>query len=121
MAAWGSFFNCYHHHSSFVLRNRDVMANIISSREDKTQGDPLAIVAYMIGFLPLIKVLKSTYPDVTHPCYANDYGALGTSDNLEIHFNLLKLHDTARRYYPEPTKIILIVHLNNPEAGELCG
>ena len=32
------------------------------------------MVAYGIGFLPLIKHLKSAYPDVTHTWYARDAG-----------------------------------------------
>ena len=64
------------------------------------QGDALAMVAYVIGVLPLIKRLKLAYPDVTQPWYANDAGELGTFDNMELYFNLLKRFVLGRGYYP---------------------
>ena len=65
----------------------------------------------------LIKDLKSAYTDVTHTWYADDYGTLGKFDNLEICFNSLKCHDPAQGYYPDTTKIILIVHLKISNRG----
>ena len=53
------------------------------------QGVSLAIVAYSIGVLPLIKILKVEYPDVTHIWYADDDGALGTFNSIGLYFNLL--------------------------------
>ena len=47
------------------------------SREGVPQGDPLDMVAYGIGILPLIKNLKAEFTDVTQPWYADDAGALG--------------------------------------------
>ena len=43
-----------------------------------TQGYTVPMVAYGIDILPLIKNLKSEFPDVTHPWYADDVSALGT-------------------------------------------
>ena len=88
-------------------------------REGVTQGDPLEMVAYRIGILPLIKCLKSTYPDRTQTWYADDSGALGTFDHLDRHFKVLKCNDPARGYYLKPIKIILAVHPQNLESGEL--
>ena len=68
------------------------------------------MVASVIGVLPLIKRPKFSYPDITQPWYANNAGTLGTIDNLEIYFNLLKTNGPERGYYPDPTKIVLIVH-----------
>ena len=92
MAIWRYFFNCYRHHSSLVLRNGDGTYNILHSREDVTQGYPLAMVVYDIGVLPLIKSLKSAYHGVTNPWYVDNYGSLGGFDNLERYFNSLKCH-----------------------------
>ena len=50
------FFKRYCHHSSFILRNGDSTANILHSREGVTQGYPLAMFAYGIGALLLIKL-----------------------------------------------------------------
>ena len=104
------FFNCYCCHSYLVLRNRDGTANIVHSRDDVMQGDPLGTVPYGIIILPLIKCQKWTYLDVTQPWFADDDGALGTFDKLEQYFNSLKCNGLARGYYPNPTKIILDVH-----------
>ena len=85
------------------------------------QGYPLAVVTYDIRILPLIKRLKSTYPDATQTWYANNYGSLGTFDNLEQYFNLLKRNGPDQGYNLDPTKIILIVHPNNIKAGGVFG
>ena len=69
--------------------------------------------AYGILVLPIIKCLKSANHDVTQLWYADDYGALGTFDNMELYFNSLKHNGMERGYYPNPTKIILIVHTEN--------
>ena len=93
------------------------MANIICSREGGTQVEPLSMVDYGILILLLIKVHKLTYPDGKQPRYANNSGSLGIFDHLEKYFNSLKRNFLARGYYPNPTKIIMIVHLNNLEEG----
>ena len=82
--------NCYCLQSSIVLRNGDETANTFHSKEGATQGYPLTIVVYGIGFIPLTKRLKLTYPEVIQRWYADDAGALGTFDNLEQYFNLVK-------------------------------
>ena len=38
---------------------------------------------------------------------------------MELYFNLLKRNSPERGYYPEPTKIIMIVHPENIEVGKL--
>ena len=54
-----------------------------------TQGDPLAMIAYGIGILPLIKNPKRAIPDVTQPWYTDDAGDLGTFARLDTYFDLL--------------------------------
>ena len=58
------------------------MASILHSREGVTQGGTLAMIAYGIGILPRINNLKQEIPDVTHPWYVDDAGALGTFARL---------------------------------------
>ena len=84
-----------------------------------TQVNPLDMVAYGIGILSLIKVLKSMYPDVMQPWYADNSGSLGTFDHLERYFKALNCNGPAWGYNPDPTKIILTVHPQILEAGEL--
>ena len=60
-------FNCYRHWSSLVLQNKNGTASFLHSKEGVTQGDPLAMIAYMIGILPLINNLKREIPDVNQP------------------------------------------------------
>ena len=100
MDVWSSFvLNCCNNHSIFLLRDRDGTDNILHNQEGVTQGDSLAMVAYGIGVLTPIKLLKWTYHDVTKPWYADDAGELCTSDNLERYFNLLKRHGPDQGYY----------------------
>ena len=48
------------------------MSSFLQSREGVTQRYPLAMVAYSIGTVMLIKNLKTEFPDVTQPSYADD-------------------------------------------------
>ena len=77
----------------------------------------MAIVAYRIKIIPLIKHLKSKYPDVTQPWYADKAGALGMFDYLDEYFKALKRNGPERGYFSEPTKSILVVNPQNLEAG----
>ena len=79
------------------------------------------MVAYGIGVLQLIKHLKVVNPDTTQPWYDNNARALVMFDNLERYFNLLNHIVSDWMYYPSPIKIIMIVHPNNLEAGEMFG
>ena len=97
------------------------MASILHNREGVTQGDPLAMIVYGIGILPLIKNLKWEIPDVTQPWYADDAGALGTFSRLESHFYSLTHQGPKQGYHLKPTKGILIVRPEKLEAGKLFG
>ena len=81
-----------------------------------TQGDPLTMITYRIGILPLIKNLKREIPDVTQPWYADDSGYLGTFTRLETYFNSLTRQGLGWGYHPEPYKSVLIVCPENIEA-----
>ena len=69
--------------------------------------------SYGIGVLPLIKNLKAAHPGVTQPWYNRNAGAILTFGNIELYFNLLKLFGLSRGYYPEFSKMVLIVYLDN--------
>ena len=55
----------------------DGSGHFLHSKEGVTQGDPLPMIVYGIGVLPLIQKLRNTHPHVTQPWYADDAGAGG--------------------------------------------
>ena len=58
-------YNCYRHWSTLVVRNtEDGSGHFLHSKEGVTQGDLLAMIAYGIGILPLIRVLQVDHPRV---------------------------------------------------------
>ena len=85
-------FNCYRYWSSMTLQNWNGAVSFLHNSEGLKQGDPLYMVAYGIGILLLTKQLKAEFPDVTHPWYADDVGALSMIANVELYFNLLKIY-----------------------------
>ena len=58
--------------------------NIMYGREGVMQGGAPAMVAYVIGVLPLTKKLKVEYPDVTQPWYTYDDDALGMFNKIGL-------------------------------------
>ena len=62
-------FNCYRHWATLVVRDTgDGSGHFFQSKEGVTQGDPLIMIAYEIGVLPLIRELWGAHPRVTQPC-----------------------------------------------------
>ena len=47
-------FNCYRHWVTLVIMAGEETGHFLYSKEDVTQGDPLAMVADGMGVLPLI-------------------------------------------------------------------
>ena len=113
-------YNCYRHWATLVVRNtEDGSVHFLHSKEGVTQGDPLAMIAYGIGVLHLIRVLRADHPQVSQPWYADDAGAGGKFGDIMAHFRDLQLKGPARGYFPEPTKSILVVSEQNvPRAKE---
>ena len=67
------------------------------------------MIVYGIGVLPLIRELRSSYPQVTQPWYADGMEAGGTFQHILEYFWDLQVRGLARGYYPDPTKSILVV------------
>ena len=66
-------FNCYLHWATLVVMDiGDGSCHFLHSKEGMTQGDPLAMIAYGIEVLPLIRELWDAHPCVTQPWYADD-------------------------------------------------
>ena len=97
------------------------MTSIIHSREVLTQGDPIVMIAYGIGIIPLINNLKREIPDVTQPWYAVNASDLGMFARLETYFDSLTRQVPGWGYHPDLTKIVLIVRPDNLEAGKMFG
>ena len=88
----------------------------IWSQEGTTQGDPLAMVMYAIGTLPLIHRLQGPVAQVW---YADDASAGGCATGLRRWWDVLQSSGPLFGYYPNPRKTCLIVkseHLRNAEA-----
>ena len=80
-------FNCYRHWATLDVRDiGDGSGHFLHSKEGVTYGDPLAMIAYGRGVLPLIRELKEAHPCVTQPWYADDAGAGGTFADVQAHF-----------------------------------
>ena len=80
-------FNCYHHWATLVVRDiGDGSGHFLHRKEGVTQGNPLIMIAYGIGVLPLILELREAHPRVTQPWYADDVGAGETFIDVQVHF-----------------------------------
>ena len=110
-------FNCYRHHSLLVVRNPGSKAFTFYSKEGVTQGDPLAMVAYGVAILPLIRKLKELNQLLTQSWYADDASAAGTFDRILKLFNDLVRIGPDFGYFPNASKSILITHPDRLEAA----
>ena len=68
----------------------DRSGHFLHSKEGVTQGYPLAMIAYDIGVLPLIRDLQGAHSRVTKPWYADDAGAGGEFPNIMEHLRDLQ-------------------------------
>ena len=114
-------FNFYRHWSSIFLLSGNGTASFLHSKEGMTKGYPLEMIVYGTGILPLINNIKQEIPNVTHPWYADDAGALGMFARLATYFYSLTRQGLGWGYYPKPPKIVLIVRPENIEAGKESG
>ena len=76
------------------------------------------MIVYGIGVLPLIRELRNAHPRVTQPWYVDYAGAGGMFQQILEQFRDLQARGPARGYYPEPTKIILVVAPGNIALAE---
>ena len=79
-------FNCYRHWATLVVWDTgDGSGHFLHRKEGVTQGDPLAMIAYGIGVLPLIRELQDAHLRVTQTWYVDDAGAGGTFQHILEH------------------------------------
>ena len=76
------------------------------------------MIAYGIGVLPLIRVLRSDHPQVYQAWYADDAGAGGTFRDIMAHFRDLQHKGLARgTFCSETTKMLLVGSGKYPRDG----
>ena len=65
-----------------MIRAGDGTSQFLYIKEGVTQGDPLNMVAYELGILPLIRELQKAHPGVTQTWYADGAWAGITSEGF---------------------------------------
>ena len=100
-------FNMYRHSARQIIRNGAASETILS-REGVTQGDPLAMIAYGLGLVPLAKRLRADVPSCLQPWYADDSAAQGRASEVERFFDILLEKGKSVGYHPSPSKCIVI-------------
>jgi hypothetical protein len=112
-------FNCYRHWSILAVRGKNGDVFVLYSKNGFTQGDPIAMIAYGIGLLPLIETLGEKHKDVDQNWYADDAGIGALFPGIRRYLeSLQELGPTPFGYLPEPEKCILVVKEHNKAAAE---
>ena len=69
------------------MRNNDGYGGEwLASMEGVTQGDPLSMILYGIGMLPLTRLLKKDVPGCNQPWYADDAGTADSFDDIILYY-----------------------------------
>ena len=63
----------------------DRSIHFLHIKEGMAQGDPISMMAYGIGILPLIRELHAAHPHFKQPWYADDTGAGGKLETPQEH------------------------------------
>ena len=74
---WSALLLQLLHHALLVNHGTIGKSLIISSQERVTQGDPLSMICYGIGIIPLIRMLKSEFPAAIQQWLAVDGSTAG--------------------------------------------
>ena len=81
----------------------------IASREDTTQGDPLAMAMYALAITPLIKRLKEQVPTASQVWFADDSSAAGRLVALRNWWQHLMILGPEFGYFPNAGKTTVVV------------
>ena len=112
-------FNVYRGFSVIVFRGVTPNAvRILFSREGTTQGCPLAMLAYAIGILPLIRLLKDPSQHI-QSWYADDSACSGFLRCIRNWFDRLLAEGPSYGYFAEPSKSTLVVKEENMEEARI--
>jgi hypothetical protein len=101
-----------------MIRGNNGIGTVLYSKEEVTQGDPLAMVAYGIRLLLIIRQLTAEFLAVKQPWYADDARAGGSFDGIRAYFHWLQEIGPKPGYYPEPDKCILVVREHNHKTAK---
>ena len=78
-----------------------------------TQVDPLLMVSYGMGILPLIQELQNAHPRVEKPWYADEDGASGTLKLIRCCLDVLMMLRPVGSYFLETTTSVLVGSTQN--------
>ena len=95
-----------------VIRDKDGSSFSLYSQEGVTQGDPAAMLAYGIGTLTLIRILKLLQTNALHIWYANNARIGSTFNRIDTLYRKLQQIGPDNGNYPEPAKSVLVMHEN---------
>ena len=98
-------FNTYRGWAPLFMKGT---STILYSQEGVTQGDPLSMLVYAIGTLPLIRTLKNPR-DGIQIWYADDASACAALIALKDWFGKLIKEGPSYGYFPEPKKSFIVV------------
>ena len=84
------------------MRDNQGSVCFIPTREGVTQGDPLFMVTYRLGILPLICYIKLLVLALHQPWYTNDASIVETWALIVEYFNVITIHGPLYGFFPEP-------------------
>ena len=103
--------NCYRQPARLFVDGECLL-----SREDTTQGDPLAMPMYALGVIPLVRRVAT--PGTRQSWYADDSSAGGGLNPLRQWWDRLVGDGPAFGYFINPSKSVLVVKRDKLEAAE---
>ena len=106
-------FNFYHHRATLVIGNTGWSGHFLRGNKELTQVDPLYIISYDIGILPLIRYLCKAHTAVMQHWCADDAGLGRKFPQIKANLEDLMIHGPACGYFPETNKIILFIYKFN--------
>ena len=98
-------FNTYRGYPRIFIRGTN---EILLSKEGTTQGDPLAMMMYGVGVLPLIREIDNFSDEKVQSWYADDAACVGKLLTLRDWLDMLIEKGPKYGYIPEPSKSILV-------------
>ena len=108
------FVNTYHQSCRLFVAG----GGEIASQEGTCQGDPLAMAAYTVAVMPLIKRLGDSCPDVTQAWFADDDSAAGRVEQLQRYWWDVLSTGPGHGYHPNPAKTALLVKLGQTDRAQ---